>query len=47
MEIELLKARGDRNKNMVVFNSAGLNLTQILLRIMDNYSLKFPNCKLL
>lgn len=41
-----MKARGGRNKNTVIFNSAGVNATQILLRI-TNYSLKFPNSKLL
>lgn len=47
VNIRLLKARGDGYKNMVVFNSAGLNLTQILVRIIGNYSLKILNCKLL
>jgi len=36
VEIRFVKARGDRNKNTVVFNSAGLNLTQTLVRIIVN-----------
>lgn len=47
LEVRLVKARAARTKSTVIFNSAGMNITQILLRIIANYSLYFPNSKLL